>query len=562
MQGRHYYLAGIWVLMIILLENAHAGYADAQFNQQQQKALEQRFAPKAPDVSLSKPLSSPHRLIFPLESPCFVIKRLKLTGADAFPRWLRLKPLAEQANGRCMGAESINMLMSALQNRLTGHGWITSRVLAPSQDISLGELELVIMPGRVGQVRLSEDSEGGVSLTNALPIRSGDMLDLRAIEQGLENLQRLDTVQASVEISPGADPGYSDIIIKRNQSRLWRTSAWLDDAGHSKNGRYQSGAMLGLDNLLSLSDRFYVTAGSDLAFASDRNNNNYSLHYSLPLGYWQLSIGADSKNYKQTAATTLHEIVYEGELKSRSLQLGRLLHRNARQKTRLDYEVQVRSMRNYTNKGLVKAQKRNISAWKLTLGHREFIGAAVLDASLGYQQGMRRFGARPAPEESTGNGTALHKVYQLSAQLNAPFKLGNERFRYQAKYLRQYSRTALTPPDKFSLGNRWTVRGFNGELTLDADNGWYLSNTLAWRTPLPQQEIYVGIDYGRVGGNVLSKGPDKLVGNRLVGGVAGLRGNITSANVDYDLFAAKPLDKPENFKTDPLTLGFTLLWRY
>jgi hemolysin activation/secretion protein len=37
-------------------------------------------------------------------------------------------------------------------------------------------------------------------------LHEGNLLDLRDIEQGLENFQRLPTVEASMEILPGENP--------------------------------------------------------------------------------------------------------------------------------------------------------------------------------------------------------------------------------------------------------------------------------------------------------------------------------------------------------------------
>ncbi len=118
------------------------------------------------------------------------------------------------------------------------------------------------------------------------------------------------------------------------------------------------------------------------------------------------------------------------------------------------------------------------------------------------------------------------------------------------------SSTPLTSPDMFSIGNRWTVRGFDGERTLTASHGWYVRNDIARSTPLPGQEFYLGADYGEVGG----AGSETLVGKHLAGGVAGLRGQYHRAS--YDLFAGIPLAKPDGFKTDPATFGFSVSWSY
>ncbi|HAH3235297.1 TPA: ShlB/FhaC/HecB family hemolysin secretion/activation protein, partial [Escherichia coli] len=100
--------------------------------------------------------------------------------------------------------------------------------------------------------------------------------------------------------------------------------------------------------------------------------------------------------------------------------------------------------------------------------------------------------AQPAPEETFGEATALSKILQLNASFNLPFTLAGQPFSYSFRYQRQLSNTPLTPQEQFAIGNRWTVRGFDGERTLNASNGWYIRNDLAWRTPLPEQALYLG----------------------------------------------------------------------
>lgn len=70
-----------------------------------------------------------------------------------------------QRGGRALpGAKGINLLMSTLQNRLVDHGYVTTRVLAPSQDLKSGILRLVIIPGVVRHVRLTPDSDDYIQL--------------------------------------------------------------------------------------------------------------------------------------------------------------------------------------------------------------------------------------------------------------------------------------------------------------------------------------------------------------------------------------------------------------
>ena len=541
-----------------LMFSAHAAPPDNQFiiQQQRQRALEEQLTPPVPDVRLSEPSSGSVNIAFPTETPCFLINRVELSGEEALPHWVPLQRIADQAQGRCLGGKGINLLMSTLQNRIVDHGWITTRVLAPSQDLKSGTLKLAIVPGTIRHVKLTKESDDYIQLYSAFPAHEGNLLDLRDIEQGLENLQRLPTVQASMEIVPGEMPGQSDIVINRQQERFWRVDASLDDSGSNATGRYQGNLTLSLDNPLALSDLFYLSGSQNLDGNGGKSSKNLTGHYSVPLGYWQFGLTASQYDYVQTVAGANGDYQYSGKSKNVDFQMSRVLHRSGSQKTTLSADVLAREQRNFINDTEIAVQRRQTAAWKLGLQHRHYLGNATLDAGVSYQRGTRWFGAQPAPEEQWGEATALSKILQFNAQLNLPFALGGQNFRFTSRYQRQMSSTPLTSPDMFSIGNRWTVRGFDGERTLTASHGWYVRNDIAWSTPLPGQEFYLGADYGEVGG----AGSETLVGKHLAGGVAGLRGQYHRAS--YDLFAGIPLAKPDGFKTDPATFGFSVSWSY
>jgi len=412
------------------------------------------------------------------------------------------------------------------------------------------------VPGNIRQVKLTDDSDDYIQLYSAFPAHEGRLLDLRDIEQGLENLQRLPTVEASMEIVPGEKPGESDVVITRKQSKMWRLGLSLDDSGTETTGRYQGGATLSLDNPFSLSDLLYFSACHDLDNKGGKGSKNYTAHYSVPFGYWMLGVTDSDFDYHQTVAGENADYRYSGKSKNLNVQLSRVLHRIGSQKTSFSYEILTRETRNYIDDTEVGVQHRQTAAWRAGLQHRHYIGQATLDAGISYQRGTRWFGAQPAPEEYFGDATALSKIIQLSAGLDLPFAIGSQQFRYNVQYQRQMSNTPLTPQEQFAIGNRWTVRGFDGERTLSASHGWYVRNDVAWRTPVPNQELYLGADYGEVGGY----SSEYLIGKHLAGGVVGLRGS--AFNTGYDLFAGRPFSKPDGFRTSSTTLGFNLNWSW
>jgi hemolysin activation/secretion protein len=544
--------------LFMLCGAAQAADSVDQFNyqQEQQKALEQRLAPPGPDVRLSGPEKLSAKLQFPAETPCYPVTRVSLSGAQTLPGWLPLRRIADQGQGQCLGTSGINRLMSALQNRMIASGYVTTRVLAPAQDLKSGTLQLTILPGMTRHVRLSDDSGRWLWLYSAFPAHEGNVLDLRDIEQGLENLQRLPTAQASMEILPADKPGESDIALSWRQSRMWRVGASLDDSGTSGTGRWQGGLTFYLDNPFALSDMFYVSASHDLNGTGVKGNENLTLHYSVPFGYWLFSLTANDYGYHQTVAGLDGDYRYSGKSKSVTGQLSRVLHRSGSQKTTLSFDVTSRESRNFINDTEVEVQRRRTAGWKAGLQHRHYIGQSTLDAGISWQRGTRWFGAEKAPEEYTGDATALSKILRLDASLNVPFTLFEQRLRYSVQYARQLNNTPLTPQEEFSIGNRWTVRGFDGERALSAGRGWFVRNDLGWSTPVPGMEFYLGADYGEVGGN----GATMRIGNHLAGGAAGLRGS--AFGVGYDVFAGVPFSRPDGFQTSPVTMGISLNWNY
>lgn len=81
-----------------------------------------------------------------------------------------------------------------------------------------------------------------------------------------------------------------------------------------------------------------------------------------------------------------------------------------------------------------------------------------------------------------GEATALAKIILLNAQLAVPFSLLNQRFSLNSQYLLQMSNTPLTSQDQFAIDNRRSVRGFDDQRTLKANEVW----PLHWATPLPR----------------------------------------------------------------------------
>ncbi len=542
------------------LPSAPTPFVEDQRQQERERALRQQQE-RAVDARLPREALPEPRRLPPREAPCFRIDRITLAGerADDFQWALAAAAGQDGADpplGRCLGAEGIELVLSRVQRAIVARGHVTTRVLAAPQDLSGASLALTLIPGRIAAIRLADDSPGATSLATAMPARPGDLLALRDIEQALENLKRVPTAEADIQIEPstaaGARPGDSDLVVRYSQRRPLRATLSLDDGGTRATGKTQAGATLAWDNPLGLNDLFYVSLNHDAFNPADRGTAGQTVHYSAPYGDWLASATASQNRYRQTVQGFDQNYVYAGESANAEVKLSRLVYRDQRRKTSVSVRGFRRSGHNFIDDTEVEVQRRATGGWELGAAHREFVGQATLDASLAYRHGTGAFGALAAPEEPFGEGTSRFKLIAAELGVNAPFQLGGQKLRYAGLWRAQWHRTPLTPPDRFAIGGRYSVRGFDGEASLMGERGWLVRNDIGWALAASGAELYLGIDCGQVGG----PSAGQLASRRLTGGVLGLRGAVNGLN--YDLFVGAPIGKPEGFGTAGTTAGFSL----
>ncbi|MDR3433070.1 MAG: ShlB/FhaC/HecB family hemolysin secretion/activation protein [Rouxiella aceris] len=521
-----------------------------------QQALERQLSVPLPEVHLLPGNKRNEKIDFPHEEPCFFIYQIKLTGREKLPFWLPLQNNANQGVGKCLGFTSIRLLAELLQKQLVDNGYVTSQVQIPPQDLRQGILNLQLTTGTIGQLLLTADSYRAINLYNAFPLAPGEPLDLADVEQGVANLRRLPTVAADAALVATTTPGVSDVAVHWQQAKMWRLGASLDNSGPASSGRYQMGLSLSLDNPLLFNDLFYLSASNAVQRGSKQGNSNFTGHYSLPFGYWLTAITVNRYDYHQHPASRPRDDRYRGNSKNVNFQLSRVLQHNDTQKTLLNFTALARVSHTYIDDSNIDSKHRHSSAWRLGVQHQHQFGTATLSAGLRYQQATQWFAARETGDNADGQAATLGNIVQVQAEGRVPLRLYGQNLDYTIGYFRQQASAAVMSQDQFAIGNRWTVRGFDGEQTLNANSGWWLRNELAWQTPVATQQLYMGVDYGKAGRG----SRDWPAGSALAGTVVGLRGRIL--NTDYDLFVGLPLAKPTGFAASPVSLAFTLNWQY
>lgn len=541
---------------------AAARASEIERRQEQDLDAQRTRAEQRPDVlsAPSAPGAGHGQLVLPDESPSFALTQVNWDGPRPPDSLLRASQVVV---GQHVGAQGLRVLQAHLMARLIDRGLITARVLVPEQSLASGVLTLRYVPGRISEIK----SDGATGWWRTiLPTGPQGEVNQRDLDQALENIRRLGgQVDASIEVAPGAQVGESDIVIRPGTGKPWHAYLGADNAGMQATGKDQVNAGLTLDSPLFLYDQLSISWNSNAAMRrGDAGSRSASINYSIPFGYWTVFVGASRSRYHQTLAGFEEPIVYGGTSKQVEAGVSVVPYRGANYKGTATFKLLHKRANTTLNDVDLEVQRRDVVGYEFGYGHRHYLGQVVLDVGTGIRGTLPQFSNAPGYVYGKPDWDGRSTILVANAGLYMPFKVAGQQLAYQANWQIQHAKTPVVPADFFTIGNRYAVRGFDGQMTLAAEDGWTLRNDLSLNLGTQSHQLYTGLDVGRVGG----PSAEYLTDRTLIGAVAGLRGRIAmpgvanAVNASYDLSAGWPLRKPESLKTQSTVFAATVMFEF
>ena len=523
------------------------GDREEQTHRARQEALDKKERQERSDVFLQPKSETGVELELPEESLSFPIHTIELQG-EQLERFVWLQEVLSKYRNRNIGLQGINLIVKQATDRLIERGYVTTRLLIPEQDLSTGTLRFVLVPGIIHDIRFQDAGQKG-NWRTAFPVRPGDLLNLRDLEQGLEQLKRVPSQDAELQLLPAEKPGQSDIVITLTRTKPWKILLSVDDSGSKATGKLQLSQIFAYDNLFQANDLFNISFNQDGEQSGSRyGTKGHSMYYSRPDGNFTYTISQNSYDYHQNILAGSQPISYSGTNRDTRFTVEKLIHRDQTSKTHLELGLVKRHSRNFVEDTEILVQRKDTTALTIALNERRYLGQATLDTRIAHRQGTPWFGAQ---DDLSGGGqpTTRYHIWSFDATVVKPVVFAKTKGQYRMSFSGQYSSNRLYATDSFSIGNRYTVRGFDGEQTLSAESGWYVQNELM--LPLGDTNVYYGLDYGQVSGPSAAG----LSSKALAGTVVGIRGDMGGGS-QYDLFVGWSLKKPDGYASANPTYGF------
>ncbi|SIR99709.1 ShlB/FhaC/HecB family hemolysin secretion/activation protein [Pseudomonas sp. 7SR1] len=419
----------------------------------------------------------------PVDTRCFPIRTIELKGADCLSSAERERLLAPYI-GQCLGVPQLNELLKVITDRYIEKGLVTSRAYLPQQDLSDGHLQVLVVEGRLEGLKGAENSrlsEGELAM--AFPGKVGDLVNLREIEQMVDQLNRLPSNQAQMELMPGQHVGGSEVLVQNTPQKPWRVGLSRHNDGQRSTGEQQWGTSLDWDSPLGLADQLSLRGGHDAVSDHQRTSRNAMLYYNLPFGWWNVSYTYSQSEYRSRGTVDGFNFKQTGDSQNHQVRVERVVHRDAMSKTSLNTGLAYLRTSNFIEDSKLAVSSHRLSEAQFGINHGRRVGSAFVNLDLGLQQGIGAFDAQGDDNPRPGQPDARYRKYTATLSYLQPFQLWGESFSFSSLMTGQRSEDVLFSPQRMSLGGQSSIRGYKDQ-SLAGDSGGYWRNDLRWSRPV------------------------------------------------------------------------------
>jgi hemolysin activation/secretion protein len=475
----------------------------------------------------------------PAGGACIRITHVEVSGVTQFAAAVIDTVLAPY-HDKCVGVAEINTLMRDLTYIYLDKGYVTSRVYVPAQDIAATKvLKLVAIEGRLADIYINgQPAPTSGVLATAFPGMKNHIANLRDIEQGLDQINRLPANKAKTAMLPGKIEGTSILNIENKPDHPWHVSAGNNNLGQQQTGYSNSSLTFGYDDLFGLNDQLnfsYGHSGPDYPWRGDGNgrSDNYSGSVSVPYGYWTLSANGSWYDYDSEVPGNFGTLETSGNSRQFGLGADRVVFRDKNSITTLNSGLTYKETNNFLLGNKSEVGSRRYTVGNLGISHSRHMLGGVWVFDLSYDRGLNLFDAVDAGDVGAGDADPRFSKFTGTITVTRPLDVGGQHLEISSILTGQYTPDNLLGAEQISVGSYSNVRGTR-ETMLYGNNGFFSRNDLIWRTApwagnealvkaLGELRPYVGLDYGRVASQARLNinGGDMLgwtVGTKLAGG--------------------------------------------
>ena len=454
------------------------------------------------------------------------------------------------------GGENVLNFVKELENLYLEKGYIATRVKIDMENSNFkdGKVICAVIEGYIENIEIKGE-KNKLRVFTSFPVRSGKILNMKYLDQGIENLNSIAANDAKLDILAGKDLGGSIIEISNKKSKKISGSINYNNLGQKSTGEERMKFAVTIEDFLGINDSF--TSSYQRKLGRERkykDSENFSFYYRVPFRYWDISIIKDQSEYITPVKAVGYDYKSRGVSKNMNYSIRRILHRNDTGKTSIGVTLTNKESKNYIDDTMLVMSSRKLSVLKIDVGYQRRLFNGMFSGEVAYHEGLKRFGAERDDWEYKDFTSPKAQFQKYTTDLNwyKPFRIGEQNFSYKFSFSGQYSDDILYSSEKLSIGDDTTVRGFK-ENSIMGDKGIYIRNEIAYSYKF--LEPFIAYDTGRVK-DVTKDEYYKKYGSEMSGAAVGVRVyfQYLTASITY----SKPVNAPSYVDKNKQEIYITL----
>ncbi|BDM64906.1 hemolysin activation protein [Shewanella sp. NFH-SH190041] len=462
------------------------------FQQNQQQIhhwMQQNQRAELRDSAIATPKKDANPL--PKSAQCLALNDVAIRGISLLtPADLQqLTPL----DNHCITAAAVNRLIDEITRLYLLKGYITARVLVGGVDPH-GQLLLNVVEGHIEKIT----GDDATHIALLFPHTVGKPLNLRQLEQGIDQANRLSSNHLTMEIVPGDQFGGSIIQLKNNPLSHWHASAVIDNYGQANTGIQRLTLGLGWDDLLGIDDYLNVALTQSLRAPSRGLSRSYNLLYSIPYGFFTLSGFYSASEYGINQQLAYSSVRLSGDSQEFGAKLDYVMFRDQNQIYRSYFQISQKQSNNYFDHDKLAISSFNYSTLELGGSYTRQMRYGSVGANLALEKGLPDWQFHHSGRDAVAR---LSDFWKFTGGVNFSrwLLLGQANYLFNSSVYGQYSAQPLWGGESLDLADPSAIRGLHIN-SMSASSGLYWQNTLSryFDSALGGFTPRIGIDIGQV----------------------------------------------------------------
>jgi len=437
----------------------------------------------------------------PLEEECIEIEEIHFRGATIYSQEF-LKKLTKNYLNTCNGIKKLNNLTYKITNMYIKKGYITSRAYLKMQDLSGGEVTIDIIEGKINKIKAKNLYVG-----NTFSSLEGKILNIRDLEVGVQEHERLKSSNVILKLFPSKKIGYTNILIYGKKTASPLNGKITLTKYTSKNlGNLQISSNISYDNPFNLNDIITVSFNTtNKAFDKDNNLKGYTINYGIPYLRNYFSFGYSGFSYKQNILNRDKNYVpIQGDTKQYHLAYKYKLYHDKNNKISFNLGYASKESVYYNNGILATLDTSNTNNISLSLLH-----SYIANNSNYYMNFTINKSTNKNVEENSQINFGLDIAYTTKPLIGYNITTSN-----LLHFL--YTKKQKLGAGQINVGGNYSVRGFTNN-GLSGYIGGFLRNTFSYANNISNLILapYLGLDIGYISDTTEDVNPGMIIGSSL-----------------------------------------------